>query len=441
MIRGASEQRGQTVGAAIFVLDDAEVWHHTNIPVELDQSGNGSTKYSAGLGVGRHSAVYVHGIEHNGRFVPFRSIAVSIANSPDPGADEDLVRQYQELRASQDALYEVSLGANDAGQSRFRALAFIEGLLLTKELRVPGARVRPISSKTSDQERLRLVNAVLQDLGWVTRVPENKWVEYAERSSHFAIAVAPDIHADNFDSAGAVALDHFQKIVSLMAINRGATGRIVATVLEQEPIDGTTNYRVLPPPHTYTGNMIGGLIAGESDREITTKFLGIDADPLVRLCCDLYAEALAERSADAKYLRMWSILEVLSGARIDAGVQVKLSDGSRWPGKHYTTNHAAPRVYEYLRTIARNRSTDEDSLGRPAQDLPHAVRSWYARRNATGHYGRFVADDAAQKTQGWYANALATLTDGWEWLSSLERIVEMTISYELRAMAASKGFP
>lgn len=437
VIRDAMEAAGQEVGAAIFVLDSAETWHHTSIAVQLDSSGSGSTAHQPGLAVGRHSAVYVHGIKHDGGFSPFRDIAVSIANSPDPKDNlEEVVAQYKDLRAQQIRLYERPIGDVDkTSVGRFRALALVEGLLITREIRIPGARVHPISAKASDSERLKLVNDVLTKAGWVTRVPDEKWIEHSERSSHFAVAIAPEVRAENFAEAGALALEHFQKLITLLAINRGAAGRIVTVILEQEPTGGTTNYRVFPPPHSYTGNLIGGPISGESDRDITTKFLGLHADPLVRLCCDLYAEALAEQSPDAAYLRLWSILEVLSGARVSPGAAVKLADGTRWPGKNASTNFAAPRVYSYLQTIATNSAVDENSLGRPAVDLSSAVRSWYARRNATGHYGKFIASAPEQMRQGWHGNALLTLTDEWAWLQGLKHAVEWVLNHELRSKA------
>lgn len=71
---------------------------------------------------------------------------------------------------------------------------------------------------------------------------------------------------------------------------------------------------------------------------------------------------------------------------------------------------------DYLRS-----GVDEASFVRPANDLYEAVRAWYARRNATAHYGLFVPGDPQQTSQSWYKRALATTAPpgdgpmGWLW--------------------------
>jgi hypothetical protein len=146
--------------------------------------------------------------------------------------------------------------------------------------------------------------------------------------------------------------------------------------------------------------------------------------------------ALRERSVDARFLRLWSILELLSGARVRDGLQVTLASGARWPHQG-TTSYAAPRVYHYLETLLFSGSVNSASLVNPATDLYEAVRAWYGRRNATGHYGSLIPGDPAQSSQGWYASAMLTTTDEWQWISAITRTVERVLRTELATSVPS----
>jgi hypothetical protein len=106
-------------------------------------------------------------------------------------------------------------------------------------------------------------------------------------------------------------------------------------------------------------------------------------------------------------------------------------------GKQGTTDFAAPRVYELLKRHLVG--IDEASFAAPAQDLEQAVRAWYARRNATGHYGRFTVGDAVQMAQPWYKRALLTTqpTPGTPtrlcepWLRTLREAARLVVAKEL----------
>ena len=435
-ITGALANAGHGVTASVFVFDGAETWWHTSVLVHLDGTGAGEASIGTGLSVGRHAAVYIHGIQDGGEFITFANCLVSIVNSPNPGSDlDEVMQQFGQLREARNALYDVPLGdSTKVGATRFRALCLVESLLITTELRVPGAVINPLPLKSTDLERLGFINSLLRDVGWHSQVDESKWVETTSQQSHNAAIVIPEIWAADIDEAYELLRDATTKLLAVLALNRGAAGTTTVSVIEAPAEDGSANYRVFPPGRSYLGNLIGGPISGEGQRDVVTKFLGIDQDPLVRLCCDLYVEALAERSIDARFLRLWSILEVLSAARVTSGLPVRLPDGSTWPGQRHSTKFAAPRVYQYIQTLL-GRNIDLDSLGGPKTDMPNSVRAWYARRNATGHYGRFVPGDAEQSAQGWYSNAVKTKTDEWQWISSLSHLVERALSAELYSQA------
>lgn len=220
-----------------------------------------------------------------------------------------------------------------------------------------------------------------------------------------------------------------------MAMNRNATGRPLCMVIEQRQGDDTFVSKWALESQHYAGNLAGGMISGESQRDLLLQTRAIEVDPLLKLCCGLYGEALSERSEDARYFRLWSILEFLSGARLPANDVVTLRDGSPWPNPNAnTTRVAAPRVYRYLARLLDQKHVDEQSFVSPAANLYEAVRVWYARRNATGHYGSLVVGDSAQMAQNWYPLAMQSLAPsviGHSWSRALQESVAASIDYEI----------
>lgn len=426
---------GQRVEASVFVFDSADTWWHTGVPVHLDSAGNGSAVHQAGLSVGRHAAVYIGGVQAESGSFRFEHVLVSIANSPSPGGDLDAVMgEFESIQKVQQDLYETPIGDITAGGAlRYRAIVLIDALLTTIPVRFPGAVVRPVESKLTNGEHLEVVNARLAELGWATRIPADKWSAAVTSQSHLSELVIPELWATSLDESMELVRDVTARVLTVLSRHRGSAGRAIATVIEQPQPDGGATYRVLPHAPSYRGNLLGGPIGGEDQRTIVGEYLAVDGDPLLRLASELYVEALSEQSPDASFFRLWSILEFMSGARVPNGTAVQRTDGAAWPGRYNTTSYAAPRVYQYIATALQTNHVDEPSTVAPAVDLYHAVRGWYGRRNATGHYGQFVVTDPEQQRQGWYQHALDTTRDEWQSLRSLERIVEIMIAFEMRA--------
>ena len=113
-------------------------------------------------------------------------------------------------------------------------------------------------------------------------------------------------------------------------------------------------------------------------------------------------------------------------------------DGVAGPPWHHQLR--GPRVYALLKPAFGEGRMDEASAVTPAADLYEAVRAWYARRNATAHYGRFDVQDNRQRSRTWFPYAELTLgrsrpTD--DWIRSFEHNVERVLHGELRAVGAA----
>lgn len=433
VVNDAAKFAGQMVNVTICSMDAVETSFRMSFEMQLDGDGNGEIYLDQGFAIGHPAAVYVHSLHTGSDELPFPDVVMSLVNSEAPGADlEELMIQVNQLHAIQTQTYGVPLGdAQEPGTIEHRALAVIEGLYITATLRIPGAEIRPIEQRPADKERRQIVNDELESLGWPARIPADPWIEAARSRSPMTAIVVPLMWAKDFDEAFTNVRDLVERVIGLLALNRNATGRLVAIVLEQRQPDDSGKSRIYPPSRYYRGNLMGGLISGESQSTLLRQYEASGADPLLRLCCELYAEALADWSIDARFLRLWSILELLSGARIPTDQKVIRRDGTTWPGRYNTTSYAAPRVYHYIREYFDAASLDETSTLHPAGDLYEAVRTWYGRRNATGHYGRLAVSDARQQDQSWYSWAARSVSNESEWIRSLERLVQVVINHEL----------
>jgi hypothetical protein len=436
-LNGLESVAGQTVTLILHATTSIDSAWIASVPVPLDRAGNGTASVDSGLSIGREASVYVWGIAaQDGTTHVFPQVAISVANPT--GAIVDLADArivHERLLDEQTVLYLRPLGGREApGSLEHRVLCVIEGLYMTTRMRLPGAIIVPVLERPGASEERSIINGLLQRERFATQLPGDIWRSQAEARSPLTVVICPEVWAPTYEAAGELARDVRDRVIALMAMNRNATGRPLCIVIEQRQSDDTVVSKWALESQHYVGNLAGGLISGESQYDLLRQTRAIEQDPLLKLCCDLYGEALSERSEDARYLRFWSILELLSGARMPSNTVVTLRDGSPWPNPQAnTTRTATPRVYQYLAVVLSQKQIDEQSFVMPATDLYEAVRVWYARRNATGHYGRLVVGDPSQMAQSWYAFAMRSLAvaPGQSWARPLQESVAMSIDFEI----------
>jgi hypothetical protein len=307
-------------------------------------------------------------------------------------------------------------------------------------MRLPGAQVIPLQRGNPGVSDAQVLNATLRELGWATQIDSPEWEQRTAANRPWTLVVFPEVRAEDGQEAAEIARTERDRIGVVLALNRSASGRPVATVVE-ELINGQPfpdGY--VPEDEVYTGNLVGGFAAGEDTETLLVHRLALGADPLLALVMSLYRQAIVERDPDIAFFRLWSILEVLSSNRVGVSppVVVHLSDGTVWPGKYNTTAAAAPRVYELIKRHLVG--IDEASVVQPAPSLYEGIRSWYARRNATAHYGAFDPSDPVQRRAHWFSAAARTragaaATDH-EWARALREVVHLVVARELNTVGA-----
>jgi hypothetical protein len=362
-----------------------------------------------------------------------------INGDAETGNPVDPVERRAALMTAQRERFEVPVGDPNADAAlEHRVLCVVEKLLIKTPMRLPGVQILPLNAANGAEGEAALLNALLGELGWPSRVEESWWAQCSRSNRPWSALLFQQVWACDRADAAAKALELRDRVLHLLALNRGSSARPVATVVEQRRGDEVGPFRIYHEDEKYTGNLLGGFISGEDPHALLAQDAAVQVDPLLALATRLYREARGERNPDIAYFRYWSLLEVIADGRVDAGKEVVLLDGSPWPGPQRTTDNAAPRVYELLKCYIRARKIDEPSFIAPAPSLCEAVRGWYARRNATAHYGAFSPDDPKQQGKHWYQRAAATKTGGGQggadqepWLQPLSESATRIIEGEL----------
>lgn len=353
---------------------------------------------------------------------------------------EDVAARAEELRQEQETLFAGPIGdPHVLGAREHRVFCVVERLRSTRRLQLPATSLLPLSVGNPGRGEPPLIDAILEQLGWPSRIDLDWWAEHSSSGRPWTGILIGPVFAADHDEAARLAWEVRDRTTDILALTRGSSPRPLVTVVEQRQDPAGVKWRLYHEDERYRGNLLGGFAAGEDQRELLYANAALTTDPLLALVVRLFRDAQAEADTDAAYFRYWSLLEALSSARFPAphSPVVRL-DGSAWPGKHNTTEYAAPRVYALL--AGHLAGIDESSSVAPAADLYEAVRAWYGRRNATGHYGRLNPHDPVQQSQSWFKWAAKTVGGGGggplgdNWLWSLQQMASLVLRRELTAI-------
>lgn len=324
----------------------------------------------------------------------------------------------EEVVAERERRYGEPLGdPNRPGNVEFRILMFVERVLLTQPLRVPGVQLLPlrvgddpVGNRSTDEAGI--INSVLHDLDWRVWVEPDQWVQLNSRERPVMVMHLPRVFARTQEWALEAARYKRDRILDLLSLHRGTSGLPFATVVqrvaptESERYESTKFYL---ETKRFSGNLLGGTGTGEDPGVLLRRDKVMGEDPFSALCLSLFREAQEEADLDFAYFRYWNLLEIIASDRVQGGRLVTNFEGDQlWEGgKKASTSRAQGRVYELLKRYMVSRRYVEHHFGRPLPEgLWDAVEVWYACRNATAHYGRFRTEDAAQKKRPWYRMAL-----------------------------------
>ena len=339
----------------------------------------------------------------------------------------------REVERNREEMYAEPLGdPGSVDAKEFRVLMFVERLLLTQLLRVPGVQVFPLiesehpvrkSFGLGGAEELEFINQVLRDMNWIVpqaSIDRSWWREENSRKRPVALMYVPRVFAANENHALWISHGRRDSLLRLLAFHRNYSGVPFATAIQWlDP--ATSRYgevHVYPEVEQYTGNLIGGFLSGESQSLLLANYKAMLSKPFLSFVLHLHAEAQAEKDLDFAYFRYWNLLETIAAERVEKGTPVTDFDGAlilKANDKPFKTDGARGRVYELVKRSMQAQNHKEN-FHQEARDLAiglwDAVYVWYGFRNATAHHGGFNPEDPNQQQQSWYKTAVEAQRNG-----------------------------
>jgi hypothetical protein len=230
---------------------------------------------------------------------------------------EEAVQAAGEIERRREEMYAESLGhPMKPGVQEFRILMFIERLLITRYLRVPGVEIIPVlepgsSIRTSvgigASDEADIIDVVLRDMGWVDSQGsvDPSWRERNSRERPVTLMRFPRVFAATHEQAMTLAHSRRDRLLELLAFHRNFSGVPFATVIQK--LEGATGQyadtRIYPEVETYGGNILGGFLSGEDQSVLLSHDRAMRSDPLLGFILYLHMEAQAEKDLDFAYFR------------------------------------------------------------------------------------------------------------------------------------------
>lgn len=323
-----------------------------------------------------------------------------------PATDDELADALSELLKERVEFYKRPLG-DDFSESEYKAVVTTQGVMLNTPMRVPGLEIHPLVPTRGPTWEGEILNGVLAGLKWPAGVNVDEWGKHRLRSLPTCVVIIDRIRATSPEAAHKLAIRHVEAVLDVLALKRGARGEVTGAAIQEARNSAVT--LIHPHGHVYGGNLLGGFISGEDPHDFVAAVQVAETDSRIALHLALYAEAEREQNLDFAYLRFWGLLELVALSEIPTGVVVSRFDGSPilgGNGELRTTSQAHPRVYELVKRNLRAGSISETRGTVPNEDLWGATGVWYARRNASAHYGGLRPSDPQQVQQSWYDKAM-----------------------------------
>jgi hypothetical protein len=294
-----------------------------------------------------------------------------------------------ELRAVRAAYFAQPLIAPNAWTAArsFRAVAVIEGLLLTQNTRVPGIDIYALQQPLRTEE---------ETVGYLSQLSLELFGSMFLTGAHSdrglpCVAVKfGDIRADTPDLAMSCAHESASRMSDLLGFNRSARPELIAVAVLENDDSGSVRIWVDPRRTQYTGNLVGGFIAGESTDDLILQWNRTQTDPRVSLWLSQVNDARAERRWEYRVFRYFNLLEGMSKGSI--GVKANALDARgqqllQSNGQPYTTKEARAAVYMVIAGLSRFRGDISEDAFCPYATLWELCQHWTTVRNQVAHAG------------------------------------------------------
>jgi len=304
---------------------------------------------------------------------------------------------------------------HESNLTSFEVVVFFVGVYLYFTQAMKGVSLIPISPGLSNDSVFDAVSNYLLERHNV-EIPNRDAVE---RGTLHQPMFAIDFHqiiAPTEESAFKFALKMAHDFSTVIASERGDKPFHALTFILDR---NTGNWRIVPTNFDLRGNILPTIFPHVNAQRIETLYPIIQSRPFARLVLELYVQSLAERDRSFRFLRQWTLLEMIADKRIiPTKTPLVHFDGSPIlldRGKPATTlQRADTKVYAYLRggqvtsmlqqmpngsTRVWEVSRGDIDLGGGVVRLWDSVAAAYAIRNDVAHEGRFDLQKQSKNDQ------------------------------------------
>jgi hypothetical protein len=313
-------------------------------------------------------------------------------------------RTVDDLRAAYDAIVTArnadlmsGIGFTSDDSLEFESLVFVKNCSMQTPMRLGQLQLVPLGGLSCEDE-IALIDAFLAKNGHAPLTETAEVVRRAQAGQPCLAIHFPRVHATCLDQAGEIVLREASLLCDVLALHRNSYGAAFGGVLVRRDT-GSIAYWIETP--TYTGNLLGGALAGEYPRAIRAHLDKARTTPQVALYLSLLREALREERTEFAYFRFWNLLETIARAKgfqgrplLDWSGSQKLSPKKGVP--LFIQERAEELVFELLRTTLAghtSRTGVGSRLGQPS--FEELVPIWYRHRNCVVHGGGCFPEDSS----------------------------------------------
>lgn len=306
--------------------------------------------------------------------------------------------KLREARTAYFARPLVAPNATTAARS-FRAVALIEGLLLTQNTRVPGIEIYALQQPLgSEQETISYLSDLAGAMLGFTFTADG----HTDRGLPCVALRFSEIRADTSEMAIPFALDSASRMTDLLGFNRHARPQVVALAVVDHEEAGSVHCWVDPARSQYTGNLVGGFVAGESTQDLLLQWSHMQVDARVTLWLSQVNDARAERRWEYRVLRYFNLLEGMAKGSLGVRANVLDAQGQQLfqaNGRTYTTKEARGAVYMVIAGLCRLRGDISEDSFCGHTPLWELCQHWTTVRNQVAHAGAWDSDFKVSGTE------------------------------------------
>jgi hypothetical protein len=284
---------------------------------------------------------------------------------------------------------------NTKGTNFYTVFVMIKGLKIGIKYRLENYEFIPLPFGMQAYDSFNATNKFISKY---TRL--NVLFKYSEQidlqtqqNNPISVAHFPKIVCDTIEEAHVFTEKRVNSFLKSMSLIRGAVGEIFDFIIVN--LSNGESLR-LSRSNSYIGNLLTGGLSGEQPESLSKYINSIENNVFHEFLVTLHREALREQSEDYKFLRYWSILEILAESKnYNIGrTETELEDFNGNPLYEILDGNFVIDEKTGGRKVVREKNAiaivynlfKQHKWGEPYERLKR-VKTWIYLRDAVAHFG------------------------------------------------------